>query len=171
MVERKMNEIHSVALIGFDTLSGPVLRFAKQYSKENINLNLEANLTSFYLMFNGGGQFRPREIGFDDFKVVTFMKELDLYCFFLKNAGSGNYVEYEKMAEKIFPKQETKKEVTIKEKMVSLLNDQKLTVKEIKKHFKFSVSTVRKYLKRLEEEGKIAQVDETNNKAYIYSAI
>ncbi len=171
-MERKiMNNLHSVALIGFDTLSGPVLKFSKQYSTDNLDVNLEANLTSFYLMFNGGGQFRPREIGFDNFKVVTFMKELDLYCFFLKNAGSNDYIEYEKLADDIFPKQETKKEKTIKDKMIELLEDQKLTVKDIKKYFNFSVSTVRKYLKRLEEEGKIAQVDETDNKAYIYSAI
>jgi len=171
MERKKMNNLHSVALIGFDTLSGPVLRFSKNFSNDKLNLNLDANLTSFYLMFNGGGQFRPREIGFEDFKVVTFMKELDLYCFFLKNAGSGSYGEYEKLAETIFPKQETKKEQTIKEKMIGLLNDQGLTVKDIKKHFKFSVSTVRKYLKRLEDEGKIAHVDETENKAYVYSAI
>ncbi|MHA1783650.1 MAG: ArsR family transcriptional regulator [Candidatus Helarchaeota archaeon] len=165
------NKLHSVALIGFDTLSGPVLRFAKKFSDNALNFNLEANLTSFYLMFNGGGQFRPREIGFDDFKVVTFMKELDLYCFFLKNAESGNYQQFEKLADQIFPKQEKTKTKTIKEKMIDLLNKQKLTVKEIKKHFKFSISTVRKYLKCLEAEGKVECIGTTEkNNAYIYSA-
>ena len=164
-------DLHSVALIGFDTLSGPVLRFSKEFSNESLNFDLNDNLTSFYLMFNGGGQFKPREIGFDEFKVVTFMKELDLYCFFLKNSGSGNYREYENIAEEIFPKQQTRKEKTIKETMIELLNEQKLTVKEIKKHFNFSVSTVRKYLKALESEGKIECLganDET--RAYLYTS-
>ena len=163
-------DLHSVALIGFDTLSGPVLRFSKDFSNESLNFDLDANLTSFYLMFNGGGQFRPREIGFDEFKVVTFMKELDLYCFFLRNSSSGNYKEYENFAEEIFPKQESRKEKTIKETMLELLNEQSLTVKEIKKHFNFSVSTVRKYLKALEQEGKVECLgagDET--KAYLYT--
>ncbi|NHI91221.1 MAG: ArsR family transcriptional regulator [Candidatus Lokiarchaeota archaeon] len=174
MVKKKMNDIknklHSVALIGFDTLSGPVLRFSKIFSKQSLDFDLESNLTSFYLMFNGGGQFKPREIGFDQFKVVTFMKELDLYCFFLRNLESGNYKEFEEIAENIFPKQESRKEKTIKEQMIELLEEQKLTVKQIKKHFNFSVSTVRKYLKSLEEEGKVECVgttDKTN--AYLYS--
>lgn len=153
MIEQ--SDLQSVAVISFDTLSGPVLRYQKKFDK-SFTLNIAENLTSFYLMFNGGSALKPKVIQYDEFRVFTFMKELDLYCFFLKvkEADQRDYQELEANASKLIPTiNKPKGKLTIKEKMRIYLQEQTMTVKQLRKHFRFNMATVRKYLKGLEEEG------------------
>jgi predicted HTH transcriptional regulator len=61
------------------------------------------------------------------------------------------------------------KEKSIKEEMMELLEQQKMTVRELRKHFKFNANTVRKYLRALEEEGKAVRKG-NEGKAIIWGA-
>ncbi|MHA1143539.1 MAG: winged helix-turn-helix domain-containing protein [Candidatus Helarchaeota archaeon] len=164
------SDIRSIAIIGFDTLSGPVLRYKKQFDK-TFSMNLEENLTSFYLMFNGGSVFKPKVIHYDDFKVYTFMNELDLYCFFLKKKPEEDqdYQALKNAVPEIFPTIKKKKAtVTTKEKMQKILQEQAMTVRDLRKHFRFNTKTVQKYLKELEEEGIVERKGKAQNRAIIW---
>ena len=144
--------IQSIAVIGFDTITGPVLKWKKEF--QNSDVKVEQFITSFYIMFNNGSNFLPKAIQFENFSVITLFREMDLTCFFLKEKilDPSNLEELEN---EYVPKLEKAvKEKSIKEEMVELLENQEMTVKELRKHFKFNANTVRKYLKALEEEGK-----------------
>ena len=164
------SDITSIAIIGFDTLSGPVLRY-KKHIDNAVKIDLEAHLTPFYLMFNGGSELKPNVIYYDDYKVYTFMREMDLYCFFMKK-GTNDEQEYQELknaAPKWFPPlQPQKKDLTMKQKMQKVLEEQELTVADLRKHFRFNTKTVQKYLKELEEEGIVERKGKAQNRAIIW---
>ena len=95
------NEIVAAALIGFDMKDGPFLRHKTNFSKEALNINMDKFAVNFYLAFGGGNQNnkKPRAILYDDFYIVAFPKDLDLYCFFMKPKGIENNIKHlEKIA-------------------------------------------------------------------------
>lgn len=152
-MEINQEDIQSIAVIGFDTVTGPVLKWKKEFEESNVHI--EQFLTSFYIMFNNGSRFFPKAIQYEDFSVITIFREMDLTCFFLKDKDLLNTSNLEELEKQYIPKFEKQvKEKSIKEEMVELLENQEMTVKDLRKHFKFNANTVRKYLKELEEEGK-----------------
>ncbi|MHA1378809.1 MAG: ArsR family transcriptional regulator [Candidatus Helarchaeota archaeon] len=152
-MEIKQEDIQSIAVIGFDTVTGPVLKWKKEF--RNSNVRVEQFLTSFYIMFNNGSSFLPKAIQYDDFSVITIFREMDLTCFFLKDKDLLNTSNLKDLEKQFIPKIEKQaKEKSIKDEMVELLENQQMTVKELRKHFKFNANTVRKYLRALEEEGR-----------------
>lgn len=164
----KEENIQSIAVIGFDNVAGPILKWKKEFI--NSNFQVEQFLTSFYLMFNNGSQFMPKAIQFETFSVVTIFKDMDLICFFLKDQNLLDYNKVAQLEKQYVPKMKKQvKEKSIKSKMVELLKNQQMTVKEIRKHFRFNTNTVRKYLRALEEEGK-AKRKGSQGKAIIWGA-
>ena len=167
-MEIKQDDIQSIAVIGFDEITGPVLKWKKDFISSNVEV--EQFLTSFYIMFNNGSSFMPKAIQYDNFSVITIFKEMDLTCFFLKNKDLLDAANLEQLEQQYIPKLKKQvREKTIKEEMVGLLENEEMTVKEIKKHFKFNANTVRKYLRALEEEGKLKRIG-TQGRAIIWGA-
>ncbi|MFX1449808.1 MAG: winged helix-turn-helix domain-containing protein [Promethearchaeota archaeon] len=167
-MEIKQDDIQSIAVIGFDEITGPVLKWKKEFT--NTNIQVEQFLTSFYIMFNNGSNFLPKAIQYDNFSVITIFREMDLTCFFLKNKDLLDAANLEQIEQEYIPKLEKQvKEKTIKEEMIGLLENDEMTVKEIRKHFKFNANTVRKYLRALEEEGKLKRIGK-DGRAIIWGA-
>ncbi|MFX0137973.1 MAG: DeoR family transcriptional regulator [Candidatus Hodarchaeota archaeon] len=167
-MEINQNDIQSIAVIGFDEITGPVLKWKRDFTNKPIQV--ENFLTSFYIMFNNGSSFMPKAIQYDNFSVITIFKEMDLTCFFLKDKNLLDATNLEQLENDYIPKLKKEvKEKTIKEEMVGLLESKKMTVKEIRKHFKFNANTIRKYLRALEEEGK-AKRKGTDGRAIIWGA-
>jgi DNA-binding transcriptional ArsR family regulator len=146
-------------MIGFDVTQGPVLKWKKIYNEQKA-INLERFYTNFYIIFRGG-KFKPRAVIFEDFQIVAFPNKLDILCVFLDNKiNEENYRELEKIAERekqnqnISNDEEFKSESDqIKEKLIKLLKDEeKMTIKQLKKHFPLSYWTIRRYLTDLEDE-------------------
>lgn len=81
------NDISSVINIGFDMIMGPMLRWKKDVTGSNVDLDYDQFSMATYLAFKGGndGGPRPQAIVYDGFSVVGFPKGLDLICVFLKN--------------------------------------------------------------------------------------
>lgn len=160
--------IQSIAVIGFDNVTGPILKWKKEFPDSNVQV--EQFLTSFYIMFNNGSSFRPMAMQFDNFSVITIFKEMDLICFFLKNKNLIDSTNLDEMEKKYIPKLEKQaQEKSMKDELSELLQARQMTVKEIRKHFKFSPNTIRKLLKALEEEGKATRIG-LDGKAVIWGA-
>ncbi|NVM01553.1 MAG: hypothetical protein HWN67_04425 [Candidatus Helarchaeota archaeon] len=167
-MEIKQDDIQSIAVIGFDEITGPILKWKKDFT--NTNVQVEHFLTSFYIMFNNGSSFLPKAIQYENFSVITLFKEMDLTCFFLKNKDLLDATNLKELEKHYIPKLKKEvKEKTIKEEMAGLLESKQMTVKEIRKHFKFNANTIRKYLRALEEEGK-AKRKGTEGRAIIWGA-
>ncbi|MHA1753146.1 MAG: DUF977 family protein [Candidatus Helarchaeota archaeon] len=170
----EMENINTIALIGFDITKGPVLRWKKSYNKNNM-IDVDQFYTNFYVIFRGGGKFKPKMMVFDQFQIVAFQNEMDLLCVFLDNKiNEEHFKEIKKIAEKEsskFISSSTKLETEsdlIKEKLIQLLKEQeKLTIKQLKKHFPLSYWTIRRYLTDLEEDGII--VRDKEHKEHLWS--
>ena len=150
--------IDTIALIGFDITEGPVLRWKKDFN--NINkINIEQLYTNFYVMFKGGGKFKPKAVIFDDFQIVAFSNQMDLLCVFLNNKiNMENLSKIKEIANKVsiqFTNTNIKELNDIEEKILNLLRKHsKLTIKQIEEHISLSYHDVWKTLITLEMDGK-----------------
>ncbi len=151
------DQVKSIAMIGFDTLKGPVIEWKKNLAKD-FEIDLNQFCTPFYLMFRSGNGIKPRAIFFDNFYVVAFPEEMNLLLLFLSDGMQQNFEALLKFAKKHFPKTIMKKpkEKTVKEEMLEILRkQQKMTISELKEHFKFNRRTIRRYLYELLASGQI----------------
>ncbi len=162
MVNYKMelttNRIKSIAMIGFDTLKGPVVEWEKNFSKD-FQLDINQFCTPFYLMFQSGNGIKPRAIFYEEFSVVAFSEDMNLLLLFLDNeASKKNYDALLKFAKDYYPKTSTVKikERSVKEQMIDLLREQqKMTISELRNYFKYNRKTIRRYLLDLVLSGKV----------------
>ncbi len=162
MVKRKMemttDQVKKIAMIGFDTLKGPIIEWNKSLAKD-FEVDLEKFCTPFYLMFQSGNGIKPRAIFFEDFYVVAYPEEMNLLLLFLDGSKSlQNYSELLKFAQRYYPKVASKpaQPKSIKENMFDMLQEQqKMTISELKNYFKFNTQTIRRYLLELVLSGKI----------------
>ena len=162
MVNKKMeltaDHVKSIAMIGFDTLKGPIVEWNKKLSQD-FELDINQFCTPFYLMFQSGNGIKPRAIFFDNFYVVAYPKEMNLLLLFLDGGkAQQNYEALLQFAQRHYPKTTAKKQKTetVKEKMVDVLqNEQKLTISELRKYFKYNRKTIRRYLLDLVLSGKV----------------
>jgi len=168
-------DIDSIALIGFDITQGPVLKWKKSYSKES-KINIDELYTNFYIMFKGGGRFKPKSIIFDEFQLVAFADQMDLLCVFLnRTISQENYKALKEIAETENNQQGNVKSTPLesesdqfKSHLIELLtNEKRLTIQQLKKHFPVSYWTIRRYLTDLEADGKVVRNNE--GKTHIWS--
>ena len=63
------NEIFGAALIGFDMIDGPFLKWKKEFDDVKKRVNLDDFAMNFYLAFRGGNESvkKPRAILYDEF--------------------------------------------------------------------------------------------------------
>ena len=79
------HEIIAAAMIGFDMIEGPNLKWAKQFQNCGFNFDVESFLMNFYLSFRGGNDgLKPLAILYDGFYIVAFPRGLELCCLFMR---------------------------------------------------------------------------------------
>jgi biotin operon repressor len=178
------NELFGAALIGFDLIDGPFLKWKREYD-ENTHVNIDDFAMSFYLSFRGGNAGKkPRAILYDNFYIVAFPKDLELCCLFMKPQGIENNIkQLNKVANRILDEvtidlekeedidQDSDEETIeeIKRLIVNLLNDTKMSTPELRKYFKLSNSQIWKVMSDLENDQKVDRV-EKRGRAIIWTA-
>jgi len=164
------NEIISAAMLGFDMIEGPVLKWTRTFVANEINIDFENFLMNFYLSFRGGNDgLKPRAILYDDFYIVAFPRGLELVCLFMNPRGVGQKLDYlgniaealvTQMDEQENPQEEKSSNENfdeVKRIIVNMLQGQQLSTPEIRRYFKMSISEVWKVMSELEESEKIAR--------------
>ena len=170
------NEIFGAALIGFDMIDGPFLKWKKEFDDTKKRVNLDDFAMNFYLAFRGGNESvkKPRAILYDKFYIVAFPRDLELCCLFMKpkNLIDNNIKQLNKIASKIITemgmnveeneKDEDSDENTIdeiKRLIPNLLNGTKMTTPELRRYFKLSNSQIWKIMSDLENSKKIKRAE------------
>ena len=175
------NELFGAALIGFDMIDGPFLKWKKEY--ENFtSVELDDFAMSFYLAFRGGnGGIKPRAILYDNFYIVAFPKDLELCCLFMKPQGvEANIQQLNKIASRIICDMETEQEEIsdsheddveeIKRLIVNLLSGTEMSTPELRRYFKLSNSQIWKVMSDLESAQKITRTDKREGRAVVWTA-
>lgn len=179
------NEIFGAALIGFDMIDGPFLKWKKDYEKNSNIVNLDDFAMNFYLAFRGGNEGKkPRAILYDDFYIVAFPKELELCCLFMKPKGVDNNI---KQLNKIAYRLITEMEVEEKEEQTENLNSEdteedlfeetkrlipnllsgtEMSTPALRKYFKLNNSQIWKIMSELESEQKIMRTEKKGRSVY-----
>lgn len=170
------NEIFGAALIGFDMIDGPFIKWKKEFDDIKNSVNLNDFAMNFYLAFRGGNESvkKPRAILYDKFYIVAFPRDLELCCLFMrpKNLIDNNIKQLNKIASKIITemkinveeneKDEDSDENTIdeiKRLIPNLLNGIKMTTPELRRYFKLSNSQIWKIMSDLENSKKIKRAE------------
>ncbi|MBD3353872.1 MAG: hypothetical protein GF364_20485 [Candidatus Lokiarchaeota archaeon] len=161
------NEIISAAMIGFDMIEGPVLKWTQTFVDHKINIDFETFMMNFYLSFRGGNDgLKPRAILYDDFYIVAYPRGLELCCLFMKPRGiSGKLNHLGEIAEQIIDKMdqiededgesgETDKD-EVKRIIVNMLSGQEMSTPEIRRYFKMTNSEIWKIMSELEESEQV----------------
>ncbi|MFX1329070.1 MAG: hypothetical protein ACFE91_13165 [Promethearchaeota archaeon] len=179
------NEIFGAALIGFDMIDGPFLKWKKEYESNNAGVSLDDFAMNFYLAFRGGNDSvkKPRAILYDKFYIVAFPRDLELCCLFMKPENLDNNIkQLNKIASRLITEMETNEEEkpmedsdenTIDEILrliPNLLNGTKMTTPELRRYFKLSNSQIWKIMSDLENSKKIKRADK-KGRSILWTAI
>ncbi|MHA1339925.1 MAG: hypothetical protein ACTSRZ_15610 [Promethearchaeota archaeon] len=163
------NEIIAAAMIGFDMIEGPVLKWTQNFTDNPININFETFMMNFYLSFRGGNEgLKPRAILYDNFYIVAFPRGLELCCLFMKPRGISKKINnlsliadqiMEKMDELVENEDEAEDNEEDREEVkriiVNMLRGQEMSTPEIRRYFKMTNSEIWKIMNELEEENLI----------------
>lgn len=181
----KENELFGAALIGFDMIDGPFLKWKQEYEDSTSSnlMDLDDFAMNFYLAFRGGNDGRkPRAILYDDFYIVAFPKNLELCCLFMKPQGvEQNLQQLNKIASRIITEIEATEEDTegsedeneieeIKRLIVNLLSGTEMSTPELRRYFKLSNSQIWKVMSDLESSHRITRTDKKEGRAVFWTA-
>ena len=179
------NELFGAALIGFDMIDGPFLKWKKEFDDSKNLVNLDDFAMNFYLAFRGGNAGKkPRAILYDKFYIVAFPKDLELCCLFMKPQGIENNIkqlnkiankitiEMETEEEKLLPPKDSNQETVDETKRLipNLLSGTKMSTPELRRYFKLSNSQIWKVMSDLERSKKIKRA-EKKGRAQLWTAI
>ena len=176
-------ELFGAALIGFDMIDGPFLKWKKEYKNSRNKVNLDDFAMNFYLAFRGGNTGKkPRAILYDKFYIVAFPKDLELCCLFMKPQGiEKNITELNKVAGRIIIEMEAVEEENVpsedsdededtieevKRLIVNLLNEKEMSTPELRKYFKLNNSQIWKLMSDLESSMKIKRARKKGRAVY-----
>jgi hypothetical protein len=180
----KENELFGAALIGFDMIDGPFLKWKREYVKSADMMNLDDFAMNFYLAFRGGNAGKkPRAILYDKFYIVAFPKDLELCCLFMKPQGIENNIkQLNKVAFRIINEMEIDEEEDdgpdqsdedtleeVKRLVVNIINGTKMTTPELRRYFKLSNAEIWKIMSELEDSNKI-QRDGKKGRAVLWTS-
>jgi len=164
------NELFGAALIGFDMIDGPFVKYKKEFGSPSNLMNLDDFAMNFYLAFRGGNAGKkPRAILYDKFYIVAFPQDLELCCLFMKPQGiDRNIKQLNKIATRIMHEmdvEEEEKDIPIvsnentieemKRLIVNLLSGIEMSTPELRKYFKLSSSQIWKVMSNLESSLKV----------------
>ncbi len=175
------NELFGAALIGFDMIDGPFLKWKREFEANNL-VNLDDFAMNFYLAFRGGNAGKkPRAILYDNFYIVAFPKDLELCCLFMKPQGiEANLQQLNKVASRIIIDMESQEvddegesceeEIEeIKRLIVNLLCGTEMSTPELRRYFKLSNSQIWKVMSDLESSQKIARTEKKEGRAIFWT--
>jgi hypothetical protein len=176
------SEIFGAALIGFDMIDGPFLKWKKEYSMVGKGVNIDDFAMNFYLAFRGGNESvkKPRAILYDKFYIVAFPKDLELCCLFMKPKNVDNNInQLNKIASRIITEMEVNEEEVknakdsdentideIKRLIPNLLNGTKMSTPELRRYFKLSNSQIWKVMSDLESSKKIKRTEKKGRSVF-----
>jgi len=179
-------EIFGAALIGFDMIDGPFLKWKKEFENTNNILSLNDFAMNFYLAFRGGNAGKkPRAILYDNFYIVAFPRDLELCCLFMKpNNIENNIKQLNKVASRIITEMEINEEddckqdidsdedtiEEIKRLIPNLLNGTEMTTPELRRYFKLSNSQIWKVMSDL-ENSKIIERAAKKGRAVLWTTV
>ena len=178
-------ELLGAALIGFDMIDGPFLKWEKKYEDSSDLVNLNDFAMTFYLAFRGGNAGKkPRAILYDNFYIVAFPKDLELCCLFMKPQGvEKNIQQLNKIASRIITDMEAQEtdddkgesgedEIEeIKRLIVNLLNGTEMSTPELRRYFKLSNSQIWKVMSELQASQKIERTDKKKGRSVFWTAL
>lgn len=178
------NELFGAALIGFDMIDGPFLKWKKEYETAQHKVNIDDFAMNFYLAFRGGNAGKkPRAILYDDFYIVAFPKQLELCCLFMKPQGvEKNISELNRVASRIITEmdeievaeeEDEEDENTVEEikrLIVNLLNGTEMTTPELRRYFKLNNAQIWKIMSDLESQGIIKRTGKTDGRAVFWTS-
>ncbi len=179
------NELFGAALIGFDMIDGPFLKWKKEFKDPTNLVNLDDFAMNFYLAFRGGNAGKkPRAILYDKFYIVAFPKDLELCCLFMKPQGIENNIkQLNKIANKIttemeigeeafLPSEDSDEETVeeIKRIIPNLLSGTKMSTPELRRYFKLSNSQIWKVMSELENSKKVKRA-EKKGRSQLWTAL
>jgi len=159
------NELFGAALIGFDMIDGPFLKWKKEYGRPTNLMKLDDFAMNFYLAFRGGNAGKkPRAILYDKFYIVAFPQDLELCCLFMKPQGiEKNIEQLNKIASRITHEMDSLREEDdtpinsdenmieeMKRLIVNLLSGIEMSTPELRRYFKLSNSQIWKVMSDLE---------------------
>ena len=177
------NELFGAALIGFDMIDGPFLKWKKEYENSKGHVNLDDFAMSFYLAFRGGNAGKkPRAILYDKFYIVAFPKDLELCCLFMKPQGiEKNIKQLNNIASRIMLEMDEHEEdeksnqtndsdentiEEIKRLILNLLNGNEMSTPELRRYFKLSNSQIWKIVSNLENSNKVKRTSRKGRAIY-----
>lgn len=164
------DELFGAALIGFDMIDGPFLKWKKEYGNPTSLMKLDDFAMNFYLAFRGGNAGKkPRAILYDKFYIVAFPNNLELCCLFMKPQGiDSNIKQLNKIATRIIHEMDVDEEENdvpivssentieeMKRLIVNLLSGVEMPTPELRKYFKLSNSQIWKVMSDLESSSKV----------------
>ena len=164
------DELFGAALIGFDMIDGPFLKWKKEYGNPTNLMKLDDFAMNFYLAFRGGNAGKkPRAILYDKFYIVAFPNNLELCCLFMKPQGiDSNIKQLNKIATRIIHEMDVDEEENdvpivssentieeMKRLIVNLLSGVEMPTPELRKYFKLSNSQIWKVMSDLESSSKV----------------
>ncbi len=177
------NELFGAALIGFDMIDGPFLKWKKEYQSTDSFVNLDDFAMNFYLAFRGGNAGKkPRAILYDNFYIVAFPKDLELCCLFMKPKGiDSNIQQLNKVASRIIVDMEAQEldnegesgdddTEEVERLIVNLLNGTDMSTPELRRYFKLSNSQIWKVMSDLENAQKITRTDKKEGRAVFWTS-
>jgi len=181
------NKIIAAAMIGFDMIEGPMLKWARQFQQTGFDFDLTSFLMNFYLSFRGGNDgIKPLAILYDGFYIVAFPRGLELCCLFLRpdnlapklnrlNDIANEIVRQMDESENIAAESATQIQSNqdseeIKRIVINLLHNQQMSTPELRRYFKLSNSEIWKIVSELEESSKIIRTQKVGRVQY-WSAI
>lgn len=179
------------ALIGFDMIDGPFLKWEKQFDKNADFIDIDDFALNFYLSFRAGNTEKtPRAIVYDNFSIFAYPRDLELCCLFMKPKGmKTNIDKLNKIASRIIVDMEDDEEEQsqeddkpdrlqesnenseeeIKRLIVNLLNDTEMSTPELRRYFKLNNSEIWQLMYDLEDDGKI-QRTKKKGRAQLWTA-
>ncbi|MFX1309282.1 MAG: hypothetical protein ACFE9M_07115 [Promethearchaeota archaeon] len=180
------NEIFGAALIGFDMIDGPFLKWKKEYANVGKGVSLDDFAMNFYLAFRGGNESvkKPRAILYDKFYIVAFPRDLELCCLFMKPKNiDTNIKQLNKIASRIITEMDVCEEDVessedsdentideIKRLIPNLLSSTKMSTPELRRYFKLSNSQIWKVMSDLENSKKIKRAEKIG-RSVIWTAV
>jgi biotin operon repressor len=175
------NEIFGAALIGFDMIDGPFLKWKKAYQDTQTIIDLNDFAMNFYLAFRGGNSGKkPRAILYDEFYIVAFPNDLELCCLFMKPQDVDNNIrQLNKIASRIIHEMEpdnvdeeelsdsTEDDIDeIARLIINLLNNTEMSTPELRRYFKLSNAQIWKLMSELETNKLIKRTDKKGRAVY-----
>ena len=176
-----IQDVISAAMIGFDMIEGPYLKWYQEFQDYQLNMNIEDFYMNLYLSFRSGNSDDiPKAIIYEKFYLVAYPYGLELVCLFLKpNAINDKIDELQNIANQIVSKMENEEESLddlhsnqehdveeIKRILLNMIRGNQISTPEFRKHFNLSNSEIWRIMNALETDNLIRRTQKVGRTQY-----